>query len=130
MSETIKLTIAMIVKNEEKNLPRCLEALKPLMDQVKSELIITDTGSTDRTVDIAKQYTDKVLFFEWCNDFAAARNTALEIARGEWLLFLDADEVIDDAKPMIRFLLGKKSEQYNSVMLEFRNYKDEGMDIS
>ena len=130
MSETIKLTIAMIVKNEEKNLPRCLEALKPLMDQVKSELIITDTGSTDRTVEIARQYTDKVLFFEWCNDFAAARNTALEIARGEWLLFLDADEVIDDAKPMIRFLLGKKSEQYNSVMLEFRNYKDEGMDIS
>lgn len=80
----IRLTIGMIVKNEEKTLGKCLASLKPLLDEVPSELIITDTGSTDHTVEIAEKYTDHIIHFEWCNDFSAARNTGLKAARGEW----------------------------------------------
>ena len=70
----MKLTIGMIVKNEEKWLDKCLTGIKPILDNVDSELIITDTGSIDSTVEIARKYTDKVLHFDWINDFAAARN--------------------------------------------------------
>jgi cellulose synthase/poly-beta-1,6-N-acetylglucosamine synthase-like glycosyltransferase len=59
----IRLTIGLIVKNEEKTLDRCLSSLQPLMQAVESELIITDTGSTDRTVEIAKKYTDHIIQF-------------------------------------------------------------------
>lgn len=55
---TVKLSIAMMVKNEEKYLDQCLSSLKPIMEEIESELIIVDTGSEDRTVDIAKRYTD------------------------------------------------------------------------
>ena len=84
----IILSIGMIVKNEEKVLGRCLESLQPLMKQIPSELIIADTGSTDSTVEIAKKYTDNVFHFEWINDFAAARNSTLEKARGQWFLLM------------------------------------------
>ena len=87
------LTIGMIVKNEEKYLERCLSAIKPILDSVDSELIITDTGSSDSTPEIAGRFTDKVLHYEWTDDFSAARNTAFDIARGEWFMFLDADEI-------------------------------------
>lgn len=107
------LSICMIVKNEEKNLERCLRSLRPLMEEVKSELIITDTGSTDRTVEIAEQYTDHIIPFEWCDDFAAARNTGLEVAKGEWVMAIDADEeLIDDLSELIRFFNSKLRYQY------------------
>jgi cellulose synthase/poly-beta-1,6-N-acetylglucosamine synthase-like glycosyltransferase len=77
----IRLTVGMIVKNEEKNLEKCLNALKPLLDAVPSELIVTDTGSTDRTVEIAQKYTDHIIHYEWNDDFSAARNTGLDAAR-------------------------------------------------
>ena len=81
----MKLSIAMMVKNEEKYLQECLEALQPLREAVDSELIIVDTGSEDRTVEIARQFTDKVYFHRWNNDFAAMRNKTIEYAT-EWLL--------------------------------------------
>lgn len=66
----ITVSLCMIVKNEEDILARCLDSLKGLMD----EIIIVDTGSTDRTKEIAANYTDKIYDFSWCDDFAAARN--------------------------------------------------------
>ena len=66
----MKINLVMIVKNEERSLKRCLEAARNLAD----EIIITDTGSTDRTVEIAEQMGAKVSYFKWCNDFSAARN--------------------------------------------------------
>ncbi|MBQ8841096.1 MAG: glycosyltransferase, partial [Ruminiclostridium sp.] len=87
------LTIGMIVKNEEKYLEQCLNGIKPILEQVDSELIIADTGSTDRTVEIAKKFTDNVFYFEWIKDFSAARNSTLEKAKGEWFMFVDGDEV-------------------------------------
>ncbi len=78
----------MIVKNEEKFLPGCLESVKNIVD----EMIIVDTGSTDKTAEIARSYGAKVFPFEWKNDFSLARNESIKHATGEWILILDADE--------------------------------------
>lgn len=120
----IRLTIGMIVKNEEKTLDRCLASLRPLMEAVESELIVTDTGSTDRTVEIAQKYTDRIIHFEWCNDFSAARNTGLKEARGEWFLFLDGDEWFEDTSGLIEFFTGGECDQYGSAAYIQRNYSN------
>ncbi len=86
-----KLSLCMIVKDEEENLPHCLESVKDIVD----EMVVMDTGSTDKTVEIAKKYGATVPSFEWCNDFAAARNAALDHVTGDWVLILDADEVFN-----------------------------------
>jgi len=86
------LSLCMIVKNEEFFLARCLDAVKGHVD----EIIIVDTGSTDATRDIAADFTDKVYDFEWIDDFAAARNFSVEQASGDWILVLDADELISE----------------------------------
>lgn len=125
----MKLTIGMIVKNEEKWLERCLTAIKPILDNVDSELIITDTGSTDRTVEIAKKFTNKVLHFEWCNDFSAARNTALEIAQGEWFMFLDADEIFRSCDEIIEFFNSGDYRNYNSATYTIWNYYRSGDEL-
>lgn len=82
------LSLSMIVKNEEKHLPGCLDSVKGIVD----EIIIVDTGSTDNTKEITKEYGAKLIDFEWINDFAAARNESLRNCSGEWILYLDADE--------------------------------------
>jgi len=78
----------MIVKNEEKFLAGCLESVKNIVD----EIIIVDTGSTDKTIEIANSYNAKVYHFEWKNDFSLARNESIKHATGDWILILDADE--------------------------------------
>ena len=88
----ITVSLCMIVKNEEDILARCLDSLKGLMD----EIIIVDTGSTDRTKEIAANYTDKIYDFSWCDDFAAARNFSFSKATKEYIYAPDADEVLDE----------------------------------
>lgn len=83
-----QLTICVIAKNEERFIRQCLESVKSIADQ----LVVVDTGSTDGTVEIAKSFGAEVHQFEWSDDFSAARNAALEHARGDWVLILDADE--------------------------------------
>jgi tetratricopeptide (TPR) repeat protein len=78
----------MIVKNEAQNLGRCLQSAQPWVD----EMIVVDTGSNDETVTIAESFGAKVSDFQWCDDFAAARNYSLTLARGAWILVLDADQ--------------------------------------
>ena len=117
----MKLTIGMIVKNEEKWLEKCLTAIKPILDNVDSELIITDTGSTDRTVEIATEYTDKVYHFDWCDDFAAARNFGLEKAQGEWFMYLDADDIFRGCDDTIRFFNSGEYKKYNAATYVSRN---------
>jgi len=82
----------MIVKNEEAVLTRCLESAARWVD----EIIIVDTGSTDKTIEIAEKFGAKISHFKWVNDFAAARNFSLEKAMGEWILWLDADDVLPE----------------------------------
>ena len=88
----ITISLCMIVKNEEKLLARCLDSVAGLMD----EIIIVDTGSTDRTKEIAARYTDKIYDFEWVQDFSAARNFAFSKAEMEYIYSADADEVLDE----------------------------------
>ena len=82
------LTLAMIVKDEEEHLANCLRSVHG----VANEIIVVDTGSTDDTVTIAIDAGARVLFFEWSDDFSAARNVSLRYASGDWILWLDADE--------------------------------------
>ena len=84
------ISICMIVKNEKAHLPACLESLKGL----DAELIIVDTGSTDGTVQIAKDYGAKVFYFPWNNNFSDARNESLKHAASRWILWLDADDIV------------------------------------
>lgn len=86
------LSVCMIVKDEEETLARCLNCVAPFAD----EIIIVDTGSTDDTVAIAKKYTDRVYFFEWRDDFAAARNYSFSKATCDLVMWLDADDVITE----------------------------------
>jgi glycosyltransferase involved in cell wall biosynthesis len=97
------LSLCMIVKNEERNLPRCLESARGLA----GELIVVDTGSTDSTRRIAAGYGAEVIPFDFAIvDFAAARNCALARAHGRWILALDADEMLDRASvPTIETLV-------------------------
>ena len=87
----ISVSMCMIVKNEQDILKRCLDSYAGTYD----ELIIIDTGSTDNTKEIARQYTDKVYDYVWCNDFAAARNFAFSKAGCDYILSVDADEELD-----------------------------------
>jgi len=98
----IRLSQCMIVKNEEKNIENALRWAK----RIAFEQIVVDTGSTDRTVEIAERMGAKVYHFEWVNDFSAAKNFAVEQASGNWIAFLDADEYFTDtdAKKLIIFL--------------------------
>ena len=86
------LSVAMIVKNEEKFLAQCLDTVKDIAD----EIVIVDTGSTDKTVEIARRYTDKVYFHEWQNSFSEARNHSLDYCTCDWILQIDADEELLD----------------------------------
>lgn len=85
------VSLCMIVKNEERQLAACLNSARGFVD----EIIIVDTGSTDKTVEIAKEFDAEIHHFPWQNDFSLARNESIKHAKGEWILYLDADERID-----------------------------------
>ena len=84
----LKISACYMVKNEENNLPRSLESVKPAVD----EIIVVDTGSTDKTIEIAENYGAKVIKTPWKDDFSTPRNMAIDAATGDWIIFLDADE--------------------------------------
>ncbi|MBI9072783.1 MAG: glycosyltransferase [Melioribacteraceae bacterium] len=88
-----KITLSMIIKNEEKYLEDCLRSVENAVD----EIVIVDTGSTDRSLEIAKRFNANIFHFGWINDFSAARNFALQNSTGNWILYLDADERLTSA---------------------------------
>ncbi len=109
-SSVTTLSLCMIVKNEEKFLPQCLESIKGLAD----EIIIVDTGSTDRTVEIAGEYGAKVYFHPWEGDFSKSRNISLGYATCDWIFVLDADEELDRKYiPEIKSVI--QSDQYDVI---------------
>ncbi|MFU0823719.1 glycosyltransferase [Clostridium sp.] len=124
----MKLSICMMVKDEEKNIRRCLENLKPIINTGLAELIIVDTGSQDNTVLIAKEYTDKVYFHKWNKNFSEMRNKSISYAKGEWIFIIDADERLDDIDKMITLLNSNELNNFNTVLVQVKNlydYKDE-----
>lgn len=88
MPNSYSIALTAIVKNESKSITRLLESVRPYVDM----MLVLDTGSTDNTVELARQAGAQVFFFEWCNDFSAARNAILEQSPADWNLVLDADE--------------------------------------
>jgi glycosyltransferase involved in cell wall biosynthesis len=91
----VTLSVVIITHSEEANLPRTLESVKPLVSDSKGEIIVVDSGSTDRTVEIARSYGAKVFIEDW-KGYAAQKNAAIAKASGDWILSLDADESVDD----------------------------------
>jgi glycosyltransferase involved in cell wall biosynthesis len=132
----MKLSLCMIVKDEATTLPKCLASVKNVVD----EIILLDTGSTDRTPDIAKQLGAEVHHFKWCNDFSAARNEALKYVTGDWILVLDADETLttqivpyiheaiqSDSYILINLVrheVGAEQSPYSMVSRLFKNHPD------
>ncbi len=113
----MRISACVIVKNEEANLPRWLDCMKRIAD----ELIVVDTGSADGTVAIAAAAGAHVEHFSWCNDFAAAKNFALSHAAGEWIVFLDADEFFPSEQcQQVRQILKRYLSDSRVVALAFR----------
>ncbi|MBR1858040.1 MAG: glycosyltransferase family 2 protein [Selenomonadaceae bacterium] len=98
ITSKLKISACYMVKNESKNLPRSIDSLKTQVD----EIIVVDTGSTDNTIEIAKNYGAKVIETEWQNDFSTPRNLAIDNATGDWIIFLDADEFFVSPKKVRR----------------------------
>jgi len=108
--QTPTLSLCMIVKNEEKFLPQCLESVQGVVD----EIIIVDTGSTDRTVEIAENYHAQVYHHPWEGNFSKARNISLGYATSDWILVLDADEELErEDIPIIKSVIN--SNQYDVI---------------
>src|SRR6185369_12004138 len=107
MLSRVKLSVVLITHNEERNLGRTLESVKPLVAGGQGEIIVVDSGSTDRTVEIAESYGAKVFVEPW-KGFAAQKNSALDKATGDWILSLDADEEVDPtlAEEIGHYILG------------------------
>lgn len=123
------LSIGMIVKNEERCLEKCLKALKPLREAIPCELVIADTGSTDKTREIAAKYADILFDFEWINDFSAARNAVMDKCTGKWYLTLDADEyLVPDIDELVNFLTGKFATTMKQATIIQRNHFDKNME--
>lgn len=100
------LSVCIISKNEEKVIERCLKSVCDISD----EIIIIDTGSTDKTIEIASMYTNKIYRYPWCDDFSEVRNFSIDVASGEWILILDCDEeLVHESKSNINLLLEDKS---------------------
>lgn len=112
----VLLSLCMIVKNEARNLPRCLESVHGVAD----EIVVVDTGSADDTAAVAERYGARVFHLPWRDDFAAARNEAVSHARGEWVLALDADEALTrEARQKLRGLL--TDGRYQAYLINIRS---------
>ena len=120
----LKLSLCMIVRDEEEMLPRCLEAVAPAVD----EIVIVDTGSIDRTMEIARSFGARVIEREWTGSFSDARNVSFDEATGDWLLYLDADEVLVGADvDKLRALTGHTwREAFYFVETNFTGEEDTG----
>lgn len=119
-----QLTISLLISNRLDTIPKCLDSLKPIMDTIPCELILTDTSKNPEVHNLLLQYTDQIYEFDWCNDFAKARNLGLEKANGEWFLYLDDDEWFVDTEPLIDFFTSGEYKRYAYANYIQRNFKD------
>ncbi|MBU5485215.1 glycosyltransferase [Clostridium sp. MSJ-11] len=123
----ITISLCMIVKDEQDVISRCLDSIKDIVD----EIIIVDTGSTDNTKEIIKGYTDKVFDFEWVDDFSAARNYAFSKATKDFILWLDADDVIlEEDREKFKELKQNLNNRIDAVMMKYNAGFDENGNVT
>ncbi len=116
-----RTTLSMIVKNEEKNLPDCLRSVRDLFDQI----VVNDTGSTDRTREIALDFGADLIECPWADSFAAARNASLERATGDWVMWLDGDDRISpDNYVKLQNLFEKLGDELDAYAVKVRSGLD------
>ena len=112
----ISLTLCMIVKNEEAVLERILSPVSEIVD----EILIADTGSSDRTKELAGQYTSLVFDFPWCNDFSAARNFLVEKVHTDYWMWLDADDILNEENlEKLKLLKASLDKKVDVVMMDY-----------
>jgi tetratricopeptide (TPR) repeat protein len=118
-----RLSVVMIVKDEEKYLRQCLESVKA----VAHEIVVVDTGSTDRTVEIAQEFGAVIVEHPWNDDFSAARNAGLDRATGDWALWIDADERLPEGEgDLLRYLMEAAEPNVGGYMVNIRNFMQTG----
>ena len=126
----IQLTISLLVSNRIGSIRKCMESLKLILDAIPSELIAVDTvgeENSDGSLSVVKEYTDKIVHFDWNDDFSAARNAGLEQARGEWFLYVDDDEWFEDPTELIEFFQSGDYRKYGCTQYVIRSYTDKEM---
>ena len=118
----MELSLCMIVRNEEKNLEACLLSVQDAVD----EIIILDTGSVDATKDVARRFTQHVADYVWTDDFSAARNASMALATKPYILWLDADDVLEPAhKEKLRMIKDRLDGSVDAVMMPYHCAFDE-----
>jgi glycosyltransferase involved in cell wall biosynthesis/tetratricopeptide (TPR) repeat protein/predicted O-methyltransferase YrrM len=118
-----RISLCLIVKNEEHNLPTCLESVADLVDEV----VVVDTGSADATKEVARRYRARVFDFPWVDSFATARNESLRHATGDWVLWMDADDRLDDVnREKLRVLLAGLGDDRDCYVMKCRCLPDPG----
>lgn len=125
------LSISILVSGREDTTEQCLDSLRPLTEQLNTELILVDTGCGESLRKKLSRYTDQIIPFTWCNDFAKARNAGLQKTTGEWFLFLDDDEWFEDVGPIVDFFQSGEYRNYEQAVYIARNYsRRDGSDFS
>lgn len=123
----VTLSATMIMKNEVENLPRCLDSIRDICD----EIIIVDTGSTDGSIGIAKKYGAKIYKHKWEDDFSLHRNQAFEYATGDWNLVIDCDEELIGDRDQLKKILARLNDGYNAVSINVRDaHEDLGNEVN
>lgn len=118
-----KISLCMIVRNEEAQLSTCLEAARPYVD----EMVVVDTGSTDQSMRIAQELGAVTGSFPWIDDFAAARNASLDLASGAWILYMDPDEILEGDDPNV-LRKAAQNEGMDAYFIDLYNLLTEGSD--
>ena len=116
----MKISAAMIVKNEESMLPRCLKSIRDWVD----EIVIVDTGSTDNTIEIAKQFKARVFEHPWQNDFSLHRNQSINYSTGDWICIIDADEEFVSDMSRFRKRLKKLPKHIKALVVSVNEISD------
>lgn len=122
-TDTIVLSISMLISGQE-NMDKSLSSLRFFKEALPCEIILVDTGCTAEGRTLAEQVADQIIDFNWCNDFAAARNAGLKKCKGQWFLYLDDDEWFENPRAIIEFFQSGEYKNYNSALYYVRNYFD------
>ena len=123
-ADELILTISLLISNRPDTIRRCLDSLYQIRKLVPSELILIDTSKNPEIHEMLLEYTDKVYEFDWCHDFAKARNEGLKRAEGKWFMFLDDDEWFTDIEELVKFFRSREYLEYGRANYQVRNFYD------